>query len=72
MLGSVLTVVSLSTNRKYVIAAKDPAYNPTEEDYKQAALKVEQMETGTEQSPLGAMVSAVAQDFTTMPGALGR
>ena len=67
-----LEYISPRTNRKYVIAAKDPAYNPTEEDYQQAALKVEQMETGTEQSPLGAMASAVAQGFTTMPGALGR
>ena len=63
-----LEYISPRTNRKYVIAAKDPAYNPTEEDYQQAALKVEQMETGTEQSALGAFGSAVGQGLTTMPG----
>ena len=63
-----LEYISPRTNRKYVIAAKDPAYNPTEEDYQQAALKVEQMETGTEQSALGSFGSAVGQGLTTMPG----
>ena len=67
-----LEYISPRTNRKYVIESIDPTYTPTDDDYRQAALKVEQLETGTEQSPLGAMTSSVAQGFTSMPGALTR
>jgi hypothetical protein len=39
---------------------------------KPAGLIMSRLKVGTEQSPLGAVASSVAQCFTTMPGALGR
>jgi hypothetical protein len=56
------------TKQSYTWSPKDPAYTPTEDDYKKFALEVEQMETGTEQSAGGAFGSAVGQGITAMPG----
>ena len=60
------------TQQSYTWSPKDPAYTPTEDDYKKLALKVEQIETGTEQSALGAMASSAAQGLTSIPGTVAQ
>ena len=65
-----LEYISPRTNRKYVIESIDPTYTPTDDDYRQAALKVEQIETGTKQSALESFGANVAQGITTVPGTL--
>ena len=56
------------TGQVYVVSPDDQSKTPTQESYDWIANKVEQMETGTEQSALGSFGSAVGQGLTTMPG----
>lgn len=56
------------TKQVYKWTPDDASYEPSEKAMQDIALKVEQIETDSEQSALGAFGSAVGQGLATMPG----
>ena len=60
------------TGKVFVATPDDPTKEPDQEDYDWFAKRVEQLETGTEQSALGAMASSAAQGLTSIPGTVAQ
>ena len=56
------------SGRVYLFRWENKAAQLTQEDYDTFARKIEQIETGTEQSAWGAFGSGLGQGITTMPG----
>jgi len=67
-----ITYTSPLSKVSYTWTPKNPDYVPTEDDYRDFAAEIEQRETGTEQSAVGAMASSAAQGLTSIPGTVAQ